>query len=89
MRTRTTAADVTGAALLLALVACDPAAEPTTESKPSAPTSSQPAGLTAKTAATGLADATGVKTLGDPTDARLAARRRPRARSRTRTTAPH
>ncbi|MET7412505.1 hypothetical protein [Streptomyces rubiginosohelvolus] len=67
MRTRTTAA-ATGAALLLALVACDPAAEPTTESKPSAPSSSQPAGLTAKTAAAGLADATGVKTLGDPTD---------------------
>ncbi|MFD3749740.1 hypothetical protein ACFWVT_05645 [Streptomyces cyaneofuscatus] len=68
MRTRTTATAVTGAALLLALVACDPAAEPTTESKPSAPSSSQPAGLTAKTAAAGLADATEVKTLGDPTD---------------------
>ncbi|MFC8625626.1 hypothetical protein [Streptomyces anulatus] len=68
MRTRTTAAAVTGAALLLALVACDPAAEPTTESKPSAPSSSQPAGLTAKTAAASLADATGVKTLGDPKD---------------------
>ncbi|MFB7228511.1 hypothetical protein ACFCY9_12415 [Streptomyces fimicarius] len=66
MRTRTTAA-VTGAALLLALVACDPA-EPTTESKPSSPSSSQPAGLTAKTVAAGLADATGVKTLGDPQD---------------------
>ncbi|MFJ9979678.1 hypothetical protein [Streptomyces cyaneofuscatus] len=67
MLTRTTAAAVTGAALLLALVACDPAAEPTTESKPSVP-SSQPAGLTAKTAEAGLADATGVKTLGDPKD---------------------
>ncbi|MFB8143476.1 hypothetical protein [Streptomyces parvus] len=68
MRTRTTVAAVTGAALLLALVACDPAAEPTTKSKPSAPSSSQPAGLTAKTAAAGLADATGVTTLGDPKD---------------------
>ncbi|MFI2117056.1 hypothetical protein ACH489_21535 [Streptomyces rubiginosohelvolus] len=68
MRTRTTAAAVTGAALLLALVACDPAAEPTTESKPSAPSSSQPAVLTAKTAAADLADATGVTTLGDPKD---------------------
>ncbi|NEC45749.1 hypothetical protein [Streptomyces sp. SID8016] len=68
MRTRTITAAVTGATLLLALVACDPAAEPTTESKPSAPSSSQPAGLTAKKAAAGLADATGVKTLGDPQD---------------------
>ncbi|CAM5382019.1 hypothetical protein SCALM49S_02485 [Streptomyces californicus] len=67
MRTRTTAA-VTGVALLLTLVACGPTDEPTTESKPSAPTSSQPAGLTAKKAAAGLADATGVKTLGDPQD---------------------
>ncbi|MFD3646371.1 hypothetical protein ACFWUT_23365 [Streptomyces cyaneofuscatus] len=64
MRTRTTAAAVTGAALLLALVACDP----TTESKPSATSSNQPAGLTAKSAAASLADATGVKTLGDPKD---------------------
>ncbi|MFE5996756.1 hypothetical protein ACFQ6C_07660 [Streptomyces sp. NPDC056454] len=68
MRTRTTEAAVTGAALLLALAACGPADEPTTESKPPAPGSSQPAGLTAKTATAGLADATGVKTLGDPTD---------------------
>ncbi|WP_432111151.1 hypothetical protein [Streptomyces sp. YPW6] len=67
MRTRTTTAAVTGAALLLALVACGPADEQTTESKPSTP-SSQPAGLTAKAAAAGLADATGVKDLGDPKD---------------------
>ncbi|MET9973922.1 hypothetical protein ACFYOI_03595 [Streptomyces microflavus] len=68
MRTRTTAAAVTGAALLLALVACNPQDQPVPESKPSAPSSSQPAGLTAKTAAAGLADAVGVKTLGDPQD---------------------
>ncbi|MFE2112037.1 hypothetical protein ACFXAY_01405 [Streptomyces microflavus] len=68
MRTRTTAAAVTGVALLLALVACNPQDQPVPESKPSAPSSSQPAGLTAKTAAAGLADAVGVKTLGDPQD---------------------
>lgn len=67
MRTRTTAAAVTGAALLLALVACNPQDQPVPESKPSAP-SSQPAGLTAKSAAASLADAVGVKTLGEPQD---------------------
>jgi len=67
-RTRTTAAAVTGAALLLALVVCNPQDQPVPESKPSAPSSSQPVGLTAKSAAVGLAGATGVKTLGDPQD---------------------
>ncbi|KPL31129.1 hypothetical protein JI76_18180 [Streptomyces anulatus] len=68
MRTRTTATAVTGAALLLSLVACNPQDQPVPESKASSPSSQQPAGLTAKTAAAGLADATGVTTLGDPKD---------------------
>ncbi|MFJ2432961.1 hypothetical protein ACIOWM_07085 [Streptomyces anulatus] len=68
MRTRTTATAVIGAALLLALVACNPQDQPVPESKASSPSSQQAAGLTAKTAAAGLADATGVTTLGDPKD---------------------
>lgn len=68
MRTRTTAAAVIVAALLLALVACNPQDQPVPESKASSPSSQQPAGLTAETAAAGLADATGVTTLGDPKD---------------------
>lgn len=68
MRTRTTAAAFTGAALLFALVACNPQDQPVPESKASSPSSQQPAGLTAKTAVAGLADATGVTTLGDPQD---------------------
>ncbi|MFJ2292112.1 hypothetical protein ACIOG7_10425 [Streptomyces sp. NPDC087894] len=63
MRTRTTAAAISGAALLLALVGCSSTPEPAAKAS-----SSQPAGLTAKTAAAKLADATGVTTLGDPQD---------------------
>ncbi|MFJ1858754.1 hypothetical protein ACIOHA_15765 [Streptomyces anulatus] len=68
MRTRTTSAAITGAALLLALAACNPQDQPVPESKAPSPSSQQPAGLTAKTAAAGLADATGVTTLGEPED---------------------
>ncbi|MFD9756064.1 hypothetical protein ACFWZZ_00665 [[Kitasatospora] papulosa] len=63
MRTRTTAAAITGTALLLALVGCSTTPEPAAKAS-----SSQPAGLTAETAADKLADATGVTTLGDPQD---------------------
>lgn len=63
---RTTATAFIGSALLLALIGCS-AEEP--DQKPAAKASnSQPAGLTAKTAAAELADATGVTTLGDPQD---------------------
>ncbi|MFD6421565.1 hypothetical protein [Streptomyces sp. NPDC060198] len=68
MNTRTTSAAVTGALLLLTLVGCT---STPSKSVPAAkaPASSQPAaGLTAKTAAASLADATGVTTLGDPQD---------------------
>ncbi|MER5677364.1 hypothetical protein ABT081_10545 [Streptomyces sp. NPDC002238] len=63
MRTRTTAAAITGTALLLALVGCSTTPEPAAKAS-----NTQPAGLTAKTAAASLADATGVTTLGDPQD---------------------
>ncbi|MFG3174924.1 hypothetical protein ACGFZC_07575 [[Kitasatospora] papulosa] len=63
MRTRTTAVAITGTALLLALVGCSTTPEPAAKAS-----SSQPAGLTANTAADKLADATGVTTLGDPQD---------------------
>ena len=68
MNTRTTAAALLAAATL-ALTACstdsgDATSKPTAASKAPA----KPAGLTAKQAAAKLADATGVTTLGDPTD---------------------
>lgn len=68
MRIRTTV--ITIAALTGMLTACS-SSDDSTDAKPKATTSAaaeKSAGLTAKRAASKLADATGVTTLGDPTD---------------------
>ncbi|MEU6279746.1 hypothetical protein [Streptomyces sp. NPDC047028] len=68
MNTRHTAAGLCTAALL-ALTACSTSSNSTQPDKsPASHTASTPAGLTAKQAAAKLADATGVTTLGNPTD---------------------
>ncbi|WP_129307982.1 hypothetical protein [Streptomyces sp. L2] len=68
MNTRHTAAALSTAALL-ALTACSTSSSSTHPDKtPASHTATKPTGLTAKQAAAKLADATGVTTLGHPTD---------------------
>ncbi|MBL1107996.1 hypothetical protein JK361_25980 [Streptomyces sp. 5-8] len=71
MNSRTTIAALV-AASALALTACSSSSDSTTKSAPSPKVTTskaaKPAGLTAKQAAAKLADATGVTTLGNPTD---------------------